>query len=142
MRCTSRAANSLEISVSRLFFLAGGLLGDFSIPSESSRPFRARLAASSCSRGSIARLLFQRPLSCLLFSTAACSSTTCATLQWRVIVDLEERRLIAARLKAVDENLFALQRRLSKLRAQKLGLMQDLLTGKVRVPLPEPEVTA
>ena len=55
---------------------------------------------------------------------------------------MEERRLIAARLKAVDENLFALQRRLSKLRAQKLGLMQDLLTGKVRVPLPEPEATA
>ena len=57
-------------------------------------------------------------------------------------VDLEEQRRIAARLKSADENLFALQRRLSKLRAQKLGLMQDLLTGKVRVPLPKPEVTA
>jgi type I restriction enzyme, S subunit len=48
-------------------------------------------------------------------------------------VDLEEQRLIATRLKAADENLFALQRRLSKLRAQKLGLMQDLLTGRVSV---------
>ena len=57
-------------------------------------------------------------------------------------VDLEEQRRIAARLKSADENLFALQRRLSKLRAQKLGLMQDLLTGKVRVPLPKPEVPA
>ena len=48
-------------------------------------------------------------------------------------VDLEEQRLIAARLKAADESLFALQRRLSKLRAQKLGLIQDLLTGHVSV---------
>ena len=55
-------------------------------------------------------------------------------------VDLEEQRLIAARLKAADEHLFAQQRRLSKLRAQKLGLMQGLLTGKVHVP--EPKVAA
>lgn len=48
-------------------------------------------------------------------------------------VDLVEQRLIAARLKAADESLFALQRRLSKLRAQKLGLMQDLLNGRVSV---------
>lgn len=57
-------------------------------------------------------------------------------------VDLEEQRRIAARLKAADENLFALQRRLSKLRTQKLGLMQDLLTGKVKVKLPEPAAPA
>ena len=48
-------------------------------------------------------------------------------------VDLEEQSLIAARLKAADQHLFAQQRRLSKLRAQKLGLMQDLLTGRVSV---------
>jgi type I restriction enzyme, S subunit len=56
-------------------------------------------------------------------------------------VDLHEQRLIANRLRSADENMFALQRSLSKLRAQKLGLMQDLLTGKVRVPLQSPEVT-
>ena len=57
-------------------------------------------------------------------------------------VDLEEQRRIAIRLKAADENLFALQRRLSKLRTQKLGLMQDLLTGKVPVKVPEPAIPA
>ena len=50
-------------------------------------------------------------------------------------VDLEEQRAIANRLKSADENLFAMQRHLSKLRHQKLGLMQDLLTGKVSVKL-------
>jgi len=57
-------------------------------------------------------------------------------------VDLVEQRLIADRLKGSDENLFVIHARLSKLRAQKLGLMQDLLTGKVRVPLPEPAAAA
>lgn len=53
----------------------------------------------------------------------------------------EQRRIVAAAVssRAVLDGHVSV---LAKLRSQKLGLMQDLLTGKVRVPLPEPEVTA
>ena len=53
----------------------------------------------------------------------------------------EQTRIVSAAASAravLDGHIKAL----AKLRAQKLGLMQDLLTGKVRVPLPKPEVTA
>lgn len=55
---------------------------------------------------------------------------------------LAEQILIANALAAQTTRIGADQGLLAKLRLQKLGLMQDLLTGKVRVPLPEPEVTA
>lgn len=55
---------------------------------------------------------------------------------------LDEQARIVARLSAANAHLSGLEGSVAKLRAQKLGLMQDLLTGKVRVPLPEPEVTA
>lgn len=48
-------------------------------------------------------------------------------------VDLDEQRNIAAKMKASDTRIFSLQDELSKLKQQKLGLMQDLLTGKVPV---------
>jgi len=41
--------------------------------------------------------------------------------------------MIADRLRALDTQLFKLEADAAKLREQKLGLMQDLLTGKVRV---------
>ena len=53
----------------------------------------------------------------------------------------EQTRIVSAAASAravLDGHIKAL----AKLRAQKLGLMQDLLTGKVRVPLPKPEVPA
>lgn len=54
----------------------------------------------------------------------------------------EEQSMIASRLDLHQEVIRAELRQLAKLRFQKLGLMQDLLTGKVRVPLRELEVTA
>ncbi len=54
-------------------------------------------------------------------------------------VDLSEQRSIAARMRAVDTRLFAMMNELSKLRKQKLGLMHDLLTGKVSVSTFETE---
>ena len=55
--------------------------------------------------------------------------------------DAEQRRVVsaAASVRAVLDSHIKV---LAKLRTQKLGLMQDLLTGKVRVPLLELEVTA
>jgi len=44
-----------------------------------------------------------------------------------------EQQAIAKKLKSADTRIFAMQDDLSKLRQQKLGLMQDLLTGKVSV---------
>jgi type I restriction enzyme S subunit len=44
-----------------------------------------------------------------------------------------EQQAIAKKLKSADARIFAMQDDLSKLRQQKLGLMQDLLTGKVSV---------
>jgi len=57
-------------------------------------------------------------------------------LQIGVPVSLSEQREIAARLNAFQAVLDAESRQLEKLRMQKQGLMQDLLTGKVRVPVP------
>ncbi len=48
-------------------------------------------------------------------------------------VDIKEQRSIATKLKMADMRLFSLQDDLIKKRQQKLGLMQDLLTGKVPV---------
>ena len=48
-------------------------------------------------------------------------------------VDVTEQVAIATKLKTVDNRLFSLQGDLAKKRQQKLGLMQDLLTGKVPV---------
>lgn len=50
-------------------------------------------------------------------------------------VDLKEQRNIAAKMKASDTRIFSLQDELSKLKQQKLGLMHDLLTGKVPVTI-------
>lgn len=54
--------------------------------------------------------------------------------------DPRESAAIVSTLDGVDSRIRALRANVEKLRAQKLGLMQDLLTGKVRVPLPEEEV--
>lgn len=48
-------------------------------------------------------------------------------------VRIDEQRAIAGRLNCADEHLLAIRNQLAKLRMQKQGLMQDLLTGKVRV---------
>jgi type I restriction enzyme, S subunit len=48
-------------------------------------------------------------------------------------VEQVEQQAIAKKLKAADTRIFAMQDDLAKLRRQKLGLMQDLLTGKVSV---------
>lgn len=48
-------------------------------------------------------------------------------------VAIEEQRSIAQKLRAIDSHLFRQSADLNKLRSQKLGLMQDLLTGKVPV---------
>lgn len=48
-------------------------------------------------------------------------------------VGLEEQQSIASRLRSADATLTALRTDMTKLQKQKLGLMQDLLTGKVAV---------
>jgi type I restriction enzyme S subunit len=48
-------------------------------------------------------------------------------------VELAEQQAIAKKLKVADTRIFAMQDHLAKLRQQKLGLMQGLLTGKVPV---------
>jgi type I restriction enzyme, S subunit len=50
------------------------------------------------------------------------------------VVPLAEQHLIGSRLAVVNERIAALCREAAKLQKQKLGLMQDLLTGKVQVP--------
>jgi type I restriction enzyme S subunit len=53
-------------------------------------------------------------------------------------VGLLEQEAIAERLKTTDIHIFSMQAELMKLRKEKYGLMQDLLTGKVPVK-DEPE---
>lgn len=47
--------------------------------------------------------------------------------------DTDEQRIIVSRVQAIDDKLKKEREILGKLKSQKLGLMQDLLTGKVRV---------
>ncbi|WXF92387.1 hypothetical protein WDV91_07105 [Curtobacterium flaccumfaciens pv. flaccumfaciens] len=49
----------------------------------------------------------------------------------------KEQSAIAAALRAADNEMDALQVRLAKLRALKQGMMQQLLTGRVRLPVEE-----
>lgn len=55
-------------------------------------------------------------------------------------VGLEEQQAIASSLRSADAALTTLRTDMEKLQAKKLGLMQDLLTGKVPVTVP-PEYT-
>lgn len=60
--------------------------------------------------------------------------------QFQVFIPpLDEQRLALKKLKVVQQSIHSYRVGLSKLRSQKLGLMQDLLTGKVPVPIDEPE---
>ncbi len=47
--------------------------------------------------------------------------------------DIDEQKLIGEVLLSLDKTIFAEENQLAKLRAQKQGLMQDLLTGRVAV---------
>lgn len=57
-------------------------------------------------------------------------------------IDLEEQRAIAGKLKSMDALLFKYEADVEKLKHQKLGLMQDLLTGKVQVKVEAPATEA
>ena len=50
---------------------------------------------------------------------------------------LAEQRAIAAVLTDIDAEVAALERRLDKTRALKQGMMQQLLTGSIRLPIPD-----
>ena len=50
---------------------------------------------------------------------------------------LPEQRAVAAVLSDMDAEIAALERRLAKTRALKQGMMQHLLTGAIRLPIPE-----
>ena len=52
---------------------------------------------------------------------------------------IAEQRQISSRIQAIEERIRSEQRTQDKLRTQKTGLMQDLLTGKVPVKADEPE---
>ena len=48
-----------------------------------------------------------------------------------------EQTAIAAVLSDMDAEIAALEQRLAKTRDLKRGMMQELLTGRIRLPLPE-----
>ncbi len=50
---------------------------------------------------------------------------------------LPEQRAIATVLSDMDELIESLERRLAKMRALKQGMMQQLLTGSIRLPIPD-----
>ena len=65
---------------------------------------------------------------------------------WNVVAGVEfplppltEQQAIAAVLADMDDELAALERQLAKTRAMKQGMMQELLTGRVRLSLPPPK---
>lgn len=54
-------------------------------------------------------------------------------LKITVPIEPKEQNQIGERLQSIDRKIFSLEADLEKKRQQKLGLMSDLLTGKVRV---------
>ena len=68
----------------------------------------------------------------------AIQSKTLKTLKLP-LPSIDEQKLIFQRYQKVSERISLETTRLKKLRAEKLGLMQDLLTGKVSVSVKEPE---
>ena len=60
-----------------------------------------------------------------------------AEFQIRLPPDLPEQTVIAAVLTDMDAELATLEQRREKTRAIKQGMMQELLTGQIRLPLPE-----
>lgn len=52
---------------------------------------------------------------------------------------LDEQQIISERITAIEHRVYAEQNYLNQLNSIKIGLMQDLLTGQVRVTVPEPE---
>lgn len=63
---------------------------------------------------------------------------------WKIVSEAEfplpplpEQQAIATVLSDMDAEISALERRLGKTRAIKRGMMQQLLTGSIRLPLPD-----
>ena len=63
---------------------------------------------------------------------------------WNVVSEVQiplpplpEQRAVAAVLTDMDDEIVALERRLDKTRALKRGVMQQLLTGAIRLPIPD-----
>lgn len=50
---------------------------------------------------------------------------------------IEEQSAIATILSDMDSELTALEQKLAKARDVKQGMMQQLLTGRIRLPLPQ-----
>jgi type I restriction enzyme S subunit len=57
------------------------------------------------------------------------------TLEFRVPADREEQHAIGTALSEVDDEIDALERRLTSARAVKQGMMQELITGRTRLPV-------
>ena len=55
--------------------------------------------------------------------------------------DPSEQRAIATVLSDMDAEITALEHRLDKTRAIKQGMMQQLLTGSIRLPIPEDDTS-
>ena len=51
--------------------------------------------------------------------------------------ELDEQRAIAAVLRSIDDEIVALERRRQKIEGIKQGMMQQLLTGRIRLMQPE-----
>ena len=68
---------------------------------------------------------------------SAANSAQVAGFPIAVPMDLPEQQAIATILSDMDAEIAALQRRLDKTRAIKQGMMQQLLTGAIRLPIPD-----
>ncbi len=56
---------------------------------------------------------------------------------WLLLPPLPEQQAIATILSDMDAEIAALEHRLDKTRAIKQGMMQQLLTGSIRLPIPD-----
>lgn len=141
-----------DILVTRVFATVQGvglptLVPDLTEPTVfESNMMRLQVDASSI----LPRLLFewlQSPSARRYIHAGANASNQCSVNQGVLNplpvphFDMDEQKRVTAKIEQLDHHYYLECVNLNKLRQQKLGLMQDLLTGKVPVKADDPEAT-
>ena len=110
-----------------LKYTFGAFMGAFRPNAQSANPaFTFFLFQTEAYRTHIATLLAGSSINNL-------RPTSVEALATRIPVDIAEQTAIAASLSDMDAEIAALEQRLAKARSLKQGMMQELLTGRIRL---------
>ena len=98
-------------------------------------PMDSRLTYSSVPRSFVT--FVELAAGTKVYASQLVPTVASAELPLAIPLEKPEQRAIAAVLSDMDAEIAALEHRLDKTRAIKQGMMQQLLTGSIRLPIPE-----